>query len=92
MLTTSVGLSREGYSLSVVEVPLWAYASESVFSWLCMRLDHRLCQCPWLPGFRIGQALVSVASRRERRRWTTSLRDDEVRRCFPESWIELDAD
>jgi len=34
--------------------------------------------------------MLSVASRRQVRRWTTPLTDDEVRRHFPESLLDLD--
>ena len=90
VLTTYVTSSREGYALHVVEVPLWAYAVQEAYASLCCRLHHRLCDIAWLPAWRVGQAMLSVASRREARRWTTSLTDDEVRRHFPESVLDLD--
>ena len=34
--------------------------------------------------------MLSVASRREVRRWTTSLTDDEVRQHFPDSVLDPD--
>ncbi len=90
VLTTRIWSSREGYSLHVVEAPLWAYVVSEVYATLCTRLNHRLCDIAWPPGWRIGQAMLSVASRREVRRWTTPLTDDEVRRHFPESVLDLD--
>jgi hypothetical protein len=90
VLTTYVSSSREGYSLHVVEVPLWAYAVQEAYASLCYRLHHRLCDVAWPPAWRVGQTMLSVASRREVRRWTTSLTDDEVRRHFPESVLDLD--
>lgn len=92
MLSTWIGHSREGYSLHVVEVPLWAYAVQHVYASLCTRLHHRLCDVAWPPAWRVGQAMLSVATRREQRRWTTSLTDDEVRQHFPESVLDLDSD
>jgi hypothetical protein len=90
VLTTYVSSSREGYSLQVVEVPLWAHAVQEAYASLCCRLHHRLCDIAWPPGWRVGQTMLSVASRREVRRWTTPLTDDEVRRHFPESVLDLD--
>ena len=90
VLTTHVSSSREGYSLCVVEVPLWAYAVAEAYASLCCRLDHRLCDIAWPPAWRVGQRMLSLASRREVRRWTTPLTDDEVRQHFPESVLDLD--
>lgn len=90
VLTSYVASSREGYSLHVVEVPLWAYAVEQAYASLCTRLHHRLCDIAWPPAWRAGQAMLSVASRRQVRRWTTALTDDEVRLHFPESVLDLD--
>jgi hypothetical protein len=51
-----------------------------------------LCQGTWPIGFRLGQRLLSPASRRQRKRWSTPLTDEQVRQAFPESVIDLYAD
>lgn len=90
MLSASVFHGRKGYTLHVAEVPLWAFVVSDGYARLCTRLHHRLCDFAWRPAWRVGQTMLGLGSRREQRRWTTALTDDEVRRCFPEAVLDLD--
>ena len=92
MLTTRITYGRDGYCVRVVEVPLWSVVAEDVAESLCARFGHPLCQGTWPIAFRLGQWLLSPASRRERERWSTPLTDDLVRQEFPESAIDLVGD
>jgi hypothetical protein len=93
MLVAHVSLSREGYRLEIVDAPLWALVVEDVALTICCQLtDHVLCRGigPFGFGFDTGQRLLSVASRRERRRWSAPIAEDHVRTHFPEFMIDLD--
>ncbi len=90
MLSTSIRYSRDGYRLVVSDVPLWAVVAEDIAETACVRLGHPLCRGSWPIGFRLGQWLLSPASRREQERWSTPLDADLVRSVFPESLLDLD--
>jgi hypothetical protein len=66
MLTTTITYGRDGYRLRVAEAPLWSVVAEDVAESLCARSGHPLCQGTWPIGFRLGQWLLSQASRRGR--------------------------
>jgi hypothetical protein len=92
MLTTAITHGRDGYRLRVVEEPLWAVVAETAADAFCARLGHPLCRGIWPIGFRLGQRMLSPASRRQRERWSTPLSDDQVRQVFPEAVMDLDED
>lgn len=92
MLTSTITHSHGGYRLRVVETPLWAVVAETTAETACTRLGHAFCQGRGPIPFWLGQRLLSVAARREQERWSAPLTDDEVRRVFPESVLDLDED
>ena len=90
MLTASVGYSRDGYRLTITEVPTWAHVVEDATQALCALLRHPFCEGRWPIGPRLGQRLLSPASRREKARWSVPLTDEQVHRAFPEWVLDLD--